>query len=211
MPQPDLHAHLAEIRRLTRAYQEGRSPASFTAFRDLVQLLFSTTIIPEHVAVRLAKGSRPDVYVLGGYRGPTDALVLNNGHFLRLTMTLVLTDTADGPRMKVDSSSVQYQLDAQGDHAVFRYDYLREPPDVYPSAHLHVRGALTEPCLSAKQTLEDLHFPTNRVSLESIIRLLIEQFNIQSQTDAALWRPLLAESEAAFHTIAHRPQSGPRK
>lgn len=124
-------------------------------------------------------------------------------------MTLFLTDTTDGSRVKVETSSLQYQMDETGDRWIFRYDYVREPPEPHPSAHIHVRGSLIEPCLAAKQSLEDVHFPTNRVSIESVIRLLIEQFAVPPNNAPEIWRPLLAESEALFMQIAHKALSGP--
>lgn len=141
--------------------------------------------------------------------GPTDPLPLTDGRFLRLTMRLFLTATKDGPRVKIESSSFQYQMDTANDHWTFRYDYVRSAPDQHPSAHVHIRGSLVEPCLAAKQALEDVHFPTQRVSLESVIRLLIEQFNVPANSPSEIWRPLLAESEAMFLEIAHKSLSGP--
>ncbi len=187
----------------------GKDPGSFHAFRDLIQILLGQTILPNGIAVRLSKGPRRGVYALGGYGGPTDPLRLNDGRYLRTTMTLFLTDTTDGSRVKVETSSLQYQMDETGDRWIFRYDYVREPPEPHPSAHIHVRGSLIEPCLAAKQSLEDVHFPTNRVSIESVIRLLIEQFAVPPNNAPEIWRPLLAESEALFMQIAHKALSGP--
>jgi len=121
----------------------------------------------------------------------------------------VQKQTAHGPRVKVKSSSFQYQADQNGDRWIFRYDYLRQPPQPQPSAHLHVRGSLLEPCLSSGSALEDIHFPTQRVSLEAVIRLLIEQFGVHPNESVEIWRPVLAESEAAFLGIAHQSLSGP--
>lgn len=124
-------------------------------------------------------------------------------------MTLYLEQTAHGPRVKVKISSFQYQADRNGDHWIFRYDYLRQPSEPQPSAHLHVRGSLLEPCLSSGSALEDIHFPTQRVSIEAVIRLLIEQFGVHPNKSVEIWRPVLAESEAAFLEIAHQSLSGP--
>jgi hypothetical protein len=189
----------------------GKNPASFQAFRDLVQLLLSNTVIPTHAAVRLIKGPRPNVYVLGGYQGTTDPVELNGGRFLRVTMTLFWVSTRDGDRVKVETSNFQYQMDKLGDRWICRYDYIREAPDQHPSTHLHVRGSLTEDCLSGDSPLERIHFPTNRVSIEAVIRLLIEQFKVPANYPEEIWRPLLAETEAAFMQIAHKSLSGPAR
>lgn len=141
--------------------------------------------------------------------GPDDPVPLTDGRFLRFGIFLYLEHTQDGPRVKVSSSSFQYQMDREGDHWIFRYDYLRDAPDVHPSTHLHIRGSLTESCLPSDCTLERVHFPTNRIALEAVIRMLVEQFEVPSNQSAEIWRPLLAETEQAFLAIAHRSISGP--
>jgi hypothetical protein len=62
-----------------------------------------------------------------------------------------------------------------GNDWLFRYDYQRDPVDNrYPSAHLHVRADLKEGAevLGMENPLERAHFPTGRVSVPAIIRLL---------------------------------------
>ena len=108
--------------------------------------------------------------------------------------------------MKVRSSSFQYQLDPGGDEWIFRYDYLRNPPEPYPASHLQIRGMLIG---LRDLNLERVHFPTHRVSLEAVVRLLIEEFGVPAHADAEFWRPALAESEAVFLGIHDRSLSGP--
>lgn len=191
----------------------GKSPESFQAFRELIQLLLGNTVLSMGAAVCRTKGPRPEhlLWEETTIKGRTAPLALNDGRFLKLMFTLVLRHTEDGPRVKVESSVFQYQMDKDNDRWIFRYDYLRKPPEPHPSAHVHVRGNLTESCLQDIQCLDDVHFPTNRVSIESVIRLLIEQFNVPSNTPPSIWRPLLAESETQFLSIAHRSLSGPTR
>jgi len=202
---PDL---LSQIRQLTERYKAGIVPDSFDAFKDLVYLLFSKTILEEGQALRLIKGQHEASRVLGGWT-PLEPLRLNNGLYLSLSMTLFREETEKGPRIKVASSRYQYQLDTLGEAWVFRYDYARESPNQHPSNHLHIRGTLTENCLAEKQLLEHIHFSTDRVSFESIIRLLIEQFGIVPNSPQEIWRPMLTESERLFKDIAHKSLSGP--
>lgn len=214
MPLPDLPGLLGQVRALTARYRAGQVPDSFEAFRELVHLLLSNTVLDSSGGVRLFLGPRRDttLRVLGGWSGPDDPLPLNDGRFLRLTMTLYLEGTDDGPRVKVRSSSFQYQADRNGDRWICRYDYIRQPPEPHPSTHLHINGSLAEPsCLPAGRSLESVHFPTDRVAIEAVIRLLIEQFDVSSNVASEIWRPLLAESEAAFKQIAHRSISGPSR
>lgn len=197
------------MRDLTQRYKSGR-PEAFQAFCDLASLLLHQTVLTPAGGVRLAYGTpRGDEPVLGGWNGPDDPLPLMDGRYLRVMVILFFEDTPEGRRAKVKASSFQYQLDREGDRWVFRYDYLREPPAPHPAMHLQIRGALTEQCLPDDVPLERLHFPTQRISLEAVIRLLIEQFGVPSNQPPEIWRPILAESEAAFLEIAHRPLSGP--
>lgn len=159
-------------------------------------------------AFRLLRGEGDGTRVLGGWV-PLEPIGLNDGRYLSVSMTLFLEKTDKGPRVKVAGSKYQYQLDRQGDAWIFRYDYARESPNQYPSNHLHIRGTLTEKCLAEKQLLEHIHFSTDRVSFESVIRLLIEQFNIRPNNPPEIWRAVLAESERLFKEIAHKSLSGP--
>jgi hypothetical protein len=123
-----------------------------------------------------------------------------------------LHETRHGSRLKTRASVYQYQRDQdpESERWVFRYEYLREPRDEHPTAHLHVKGTLDEPtCLPPRTPLERIHFVTHRVSIEAVIRVLIEQFSIDAPIDAAVWRSALATSEKEFLDHAHRPESGP--
>lgn len=211
MSRPDLPALLGQVRDLTQRYKSGR-PEAFQAFCDLASLLLRLTILAPAGGVRLAYGiPRGDEPVLGGWNGPDDPLPLTDERYLRIMVILFFEDTPQGQRAKVKASSFQYQLDRAGDRWVFRYDYLRQPPAPHPAMHLQIRGTLTEQCLPGDVLLERVHFPTQRISLEAVIRLLIEQFRVPTNQHAEIWRPVLAESEAAFLEIAHRTISGPER
>lgn len=203
------------MRRLTAEFLKG-GPKAFDAFRDLAQVLLSATVLDPSSYVRYV-GRRPrtgrETRALGGPRGPTDPVLLRDGRYLRVAVSLFL-DGQDprGRLLKVLTSSYQYQTDPVGDQWIWRYDYLREPgPDPHPTAHLQIRGALTEPVLATTAPLDRVHFPTGRVALEAVIRLLIEQFGVPTRDEPAVWRALLTASEGDFQKIAHQPQSGPSR
>lgn len=148
--------------------------------------------------------------VLGGQSGPTSPLKLRDGNWLRVALSLELSKSTEAPkgRLKVVKSSFQYQADQDGDEEMWRYDYLRQPGgDPHPQAHLNIHGTLNHHPLG--RSLEKIHFPTNRISIEAVIRLLIEQFGVPTKHEASVWRPVLTCSEQAFAEIAHRPLSGP--
>jgi hypothetical protein len=199
---------IARARALTAEFMAG-GPRSFDAFRDLAQLLLQATVLATGQAVRLSgRGGRrgDDVRVLAGVSGPTDPLRLRDGRWLRLAVTLYL-DRQQGNRLKVRKSSFQYQADRDGDHPIFRYDYLRIPGSTEPPAHLNIYGTLTvTDLLPGTRPLSRVHFPTSRVAMEAGIRLLADDFAVPTATDPTAWRPLLAASETAFYQIAHQPR-----
>jgi hypothetical protein len=179
------------------------------AFRDLLDFQLRSTVMHRDGQLTLKAGPRPNTFQLSA-PGIVDALPLRDKRFLRFTMTLILAETKDGTRLKVEDASYQYQNDKHGEQWIFRYDYQRAPENQHPPSHLHVRGAFVENgCLPGKKLLEDVHFPMLRTSFESVIRLLHEQFGVECNTHRSFWRPLLALSERLFLDIAHKPLSGP--
>src|SRR5712691_3711711 len=168
-----------EVRSLTAAYKAG-GPASFRAFRDLMQLLLGITVLADGQYVRVVQqAGRQQVGALGGPTGPTCPVRLRNGRWLRVAVDLYLQPHEGGTRLKVRKSSFQYQGGEGGQQEVFRFDYLREPGDApdHPTAHLNVHGTLdVADVLPAGRTLARVHFPTNRISLEAVIRLLTHDF-----------------------------------
>jgi hypothetical protein len=101
------------------------------------------------------------------------------------------------PSLKTLSSHIKYQQTPGGEDSwVFRYEYLRYPKNKYSPGHMHVRGTPAQAdCLGRKEKLEDVHFPTGRVTTESIIRLLIDDFDIDANEPPEVWRPLLQETK----------------
>jgi hypothetical protein len=181
---------------------------AFDAFRELMDFLLRRTVLHDTARVRLISGPKlpHDRLSLGGWNGPNDPLRLRDNAYLRLSMTLYREPSGSAAhRLKVEAASYQYQLDNDGKKWVFRYDYARDPCNRYPANHLQVNGTLTESqILAPNRPLARLHFPTDRVSIEAVIRLLIIEFNVPTARDEDHWRPLLLESERAFKAIAHR-------
>lgn len=210
-PQPEVHELKSQVVALSDHYRLG-GRESYGAFRDLAAFLLSNTVLAEtsHVTLTRLSGAHSDVRMaLGGPGGPTDPLLLRNGWYLRLSVTLFLAEDVT-QFLKVEKSAYQYQADLEGDRWVFRYDYLRQPgDDPHPTAHLQLRGSLAEEMDLPRGRLERVHFPTGRIAIEAVIRLLVEQFGCPTRLTSDLWRPMLAESERLFADIAHRPLSGP--
>lgn len=200
----------AELEALTRQFEEGGQGA-FVPFRDLVQRLLSLTVAATGQSVRLVfldRDRTKAVLTSGTERDLTRPMHLRGGGYLRLTMSLDVL--GDRGHLRVREASFQYQTRASDDSWVFRYDFLREGPGPYPPAHLQVNGALpgSTPDLPAR-ALPDVHFPTGRLSIEAVIRLLAEQCDVPTAEPSAVWRPVLAVSERRFLDRAHQPLSGP--
>ncbi|MBI4603659.1 MAG: hypothetical protein HY721_17030 [Planctomycetes bacterium] len=168
-----------------------------------MQLVLSLTVLRRGVSIRKYGGVSPNTFVLGGQETREAPLPLTNGRFLSYSATLFLDP--ETKHLKVSRSRFQYQLDKEGARWIFRYEYLRDPEDKHPAAHLHVRGTLAEDCLPPRETLEHLHFPTHRVPLEAVIRLLVDHFKVPCNEQETTWRPVLLESEVPFVAIAHPP------
>ncbi len=158
------------------------------------------------------QGERRNNFLISGRTGMIAPIALTDGRFLDVRMGLAIHGTDQGPRLKVIHSVFQYQTDDAGNDWIFPYEYDRHPHRLHPPTHFHVRGELTENCLPIGETLEKIHFPASaRVSLESVIRLLIDQFGVSANTPRSFWRVVLTESEKAFLDIAHRAVSGARR
>ena len=189
-----------------------------------MQLLLSHTILEAHhpgPGLYWPTGRR-DRADLAGRGKPQEPLPLRDGRFLKVGIALFITDTDKGRRVKVSDSAYQYQADPDPNtkNWIFRYDYIRDPtaryndsqPYPYPQAHLQINAELLVGDIKLpKGSLDHIHFPTRRMPLEGIIRLLAEeqQFSILCADPPDIWRPLLSAAEAEFLPIAHEAPLGP--
>jgi hypothetical protein len=146
---------------------------------------------------------------MGGHGDFLKPLPLSDHRFLNVQISLELRPNREGRDMwQVMQSRFQYQTDdgSRSSNWIFRYDYLRQPASAETEAvrrmipHLNVNGpsdVIDEPHLSK------VHFPTRRMSLESVIRLLLTDFKVSPYLNPAVWGPMLGESERMFLEIAH--------
>ena len=150
-----------------------------------------------------------DNFALGSQEGPDVGIPLRDQKWLRLAMRLYVAPKKEKSYLKITSSNYQYQLDREekGNRWIFRYEYFRSAPNnKHPAAHLHVNGTLAHDPLPKKKTLARVHFPTGRVSIESVIRLLHFHFAVPCNEAESIWRPVLEQTESAFLEIAHKPR-----
>lgn len=176
-------------------------------------LLSNTVLADGHPgpALYYARGTRERAD-MGGLGRAITPLPLRNDRWLRIAISLFVDDAEHGRRLKSSTSSFQYQARPEPDTPdwIFRYDYLRDPRDRYPAAHLQVNGQLrVDGVLPDIKPLSRVHFPTDRVPLEAVLRLLGEDFEVPCAQPPQVWRPMLAEAEKVFREIAHRPPFGP--
>ena len=113
-----------------------------------------------------------------------DNLILDVAHFFEVTEE---PDEA-GP-YRCHTLAYSYDFRHVDGPSVLAFHYHPRSRVVAPHAHVH---QYTEPV-----DLSKLHVPTGRASLESIVRLTIEEFGAPPQRDD--WDAVLSAAEAGFH------------
>jgi len=107
-------------------------------------------------------------------------------------------------RWRVTTRMYQYRLLDQRERQLLVYHW--QPGDAFlgpDHLHLHVSAALSAQLVAAETETIDLasrHLATGRVSLEAVIRMLIEEFDVAPQR--ADWRETLARTESVFQDEA---------
>ena len=180
---------IAEIRQLAKALFDHKQPTP-DIFAQLLQAVFMATVFEQGQA--LVHGYNAPEATVGNRAGKV--FRLNNGLFLKFRMDYKYSTN----ELIITESNFQYQWDEarMSDKYFFRYDFVREPgqPD-HPTAHLQINGTLPDHG-SLKRKLPDIRFPVNRPSVESMLRLLITDFELVPNT--ANWQEALIASEEAF-------------
>jgi len=98
----------------------------------------------------------------------------------------------------------QYRLLDQRERELLVYHW--QPGDAFlgpDHPHVHVSAALSAQVTAIDTEIIDLtglHLATGRVSLEAVIRMLIEEFGVAPQRPD--WREILARTEAVFQDEA---------
>jgi hypothetical protein len=202
-PNPKLITLAGKCRELLDTCQSGESRASCEAFAELIQTLLRATVLHRDAYLPLLKhpavrGQPEGAYAIGKL-GEVLPLHQRKGYLrLLLSFRVEASESAGGElKLKTLSSNIQYQTEKAEDSWIFRYEYFRYAPPryVYAPGHLHVRGSH-----------EDIHFPTGRVTIESIIRMLAYDFKVPTNEDVEVWEPLLQQTEETFIKIARQPR-----
>jgi hypothetical protein len=157
---------------------------------ELIDRLLKVTVLTTGHAVTYVPISK-NTGIICGRRD--EALQLNDGRFLKLVMKYA---SEDGQAFKLNYACVQYQLDTNrhSNRFIFRYDYDIDPKVNHPAAHLQIRGQLAESPVN--KSLEEIRFPLVQVTIESILRLLVHDFDIVPNNPN--WQQTLKFSEDTF-------------
>ena len=121
---------------------------------------------------------------------------------LRVLHTLTLDDESE----HLSNTKSVYSLATINDEPILTYDFVRDPPNVYPEAHLHIDGEsaslqrLLELSGQHERTVQRLHLPVGgrrfRPCLEDLIEFCVHEELVSAHPD---WEKVLAEARERFH------------
>jgi hypothetical protein len=113
----------------------------------------------------------------------------------------ILASVRDQARFRLRTLAYAYRV-AEGpsfdDPCLFRWEYnsLEDRPSLSPRHHLHLPAKIS--CFDRRRFLdaEKLHIPSGWVTVEEIIRFLIQELRVKSKSRN--WNELLLDSERRF-------------
>ena len=141
----------------------------------------------------VARGDLPQNVV--PLRLQTGRAELQLGIFIQYTI-VEFPDEPARLQFRAMESSYIYEVMNRNGHELFAYHWHPKGLSPIKAPHLHVTGAspfVLSPTPGRQETISipvgKAHFPTGPISLQSIIRLLIEDFSVQSARPD--WRAIL--------------------
>ena len=181
----------------------GRTPKeAFVFFRDHLSQLLNRTVTDAPLG--LVQGTEPNSAYLSFRRGDNSiaAPLRSSGLFLFVGQSLIVKPKTAGRFTEWRLKTVEYRYWIQGDSSFhtnawfFRFEY-KSPKlraGMHPRNHLHLPCLI--PCVGSNLNLADIHIPTGWVTVEEMIRFLIQELGVKSR--ARKWHELLVESERTF-------------
>jgi len=172
----------------------GRNPLEATG--SFLGPLKDTISCVVRAKITLSTGGRAET-------GKTHALSLNNDQpvslkcrpalMLRVGMLyeIVRTAEADRPPWRVTTRAYAYEMQAASGQLVWSYHWHPGSAVLAPHAHLGRTQLAADSVLSQKA-----HYPTGRVSLESVIRACITEYGVTPMRDD--WEKTLDSREGDF-------------
>lgn len=152
---------------------------------DALNRLLNTSVSDSRLVT--IEGPQAAVYIVTRYeQGELRPLELRGGKWLHFRQQVV----EEGDTLNVIEAryifSGSADADSEPDH-IFRWEYLRNPPGPHvPSAHLHVYAG----------DLDRIHFPTRRLSLEQILWLTIDAWQVTPRDEN--WYDILKAGHQEF-------------
>lgn len=129
----------------------------------------------------------PDAFEVVRIVDGDDASLELDGTTARLYVRQVIV--VDDARCRMESYVYRLQADESPKSWLIRWEYTREPSRAdysYPRAHLHVNGSFFDGAPVGR-----LHIPTERLSLELVVRHLITDWDVKPRSDS--WEAILDE------------------
>jgi hypothetical protein len=125
-------------------------------------------------------------------------LPLTNGHYLYIFNRLGVR------REERYIATLEYRYTYQATESdsswIFRYEYIREPPEPYPYAKQHLHINASPASYMGAEPFEGLHLPTGRrITIERLVRHLIVEHGITPISDD--WERTIADAEAHFRDV----------
>ncbi len=179
---------------------EAKAHRTAREFADLVGRVVNTTVSPYPVA--FVPLERPEFEGIVGFcpHKVAEPMQLTNGRYLYAYQRVGLRRPER--YLTTLEYAYTYQETEHEDSWIFRYEYQREPHAgyPYPLAHVHVNGSPAG--YEGPKPFPDLHLPTGRVTIEAVVRHLIEEHDVP--TNSSNWPTELQETEDAFREIQWR-------
>ena len=125
-------------------------------------------------------------------------LPLTNGHYLYIYNLLGLR------RKERYLTTLEYryvyQATPDDESWIFRYEYVREPPEPYPYAREHVHVNASPASYTGAEPFQGLHLPTGRrITIERLVRHLMAEHGIDPISPD--WEQAITEAETHFRDI----------
>lgn len=213
--EPEGNETLTSARNYIKEMYSGGDEAP-AYFKEFAQLLLSKTIMDSKSHVCIYGGNTNDITLISGPRRRPDEqeeaikgrdiyhpLKLNDGNFLYLFFENFI-DRNENNWLKTNISKMAYQLDSGGHKQLFRFDYNRLVKTRYASSHVHVYGSWRDGAKEAITNLKDMHkihFPVVRPTIEGLIRILVDDFGVKTNTERDEWEPVLEATEKEFKEV----------
>ncbi len=183
----------------------GNTPfKAYRNFRDRLHEALSCVVV-ERLTVPGTSHFETDFdYTVTLHRG--EPVRLRGPHRLTLAAShrfRIIEAEGDRGPFKVQTISYFYAVSTQAGEEVLAYHWTPETQEGRTYGHVHVgRRCIAETSPLPPNRFKRLHLPTGRVSLESVLRFLIEDIEVPPQKEN--WHDVLAETEQAFNEFKTR-------